>query len=305
MKTAFPIMTLAIAANFSGAAMANDGDFFATVEVAAGRDVVPADIIENGIDQDRIASVLESEVRLGYDMGPLLLDFGAEVALYPEDSRFNRYAFGPGLRADFPLGENAATKLRLGAEYQYVLGDDGRVFDRPRAEAQLIHRHSREHTTTARLRYGFRNQSEDRFTGFDQSEWLAELRHNWRPKGGPTSFNLSLLGLKHDADDNRFSYKGYGFRLVGRTPLAESLTGFGRMSVVQRDYEDDFSQLYPAKRSDTHIRAVAGLDYQAWDQVSLFAEAGFVSNASNIPVRDYDGFVGRIGLRYAFEFTDR
>lgn len=301
MKTPFLIITLAIGANASSAAVAKDGEFFATAELSAGRDVVPADIIENGIDQDRIASVVESEIRLGYDLGPLLLDFGADIAVYPEDSRFNRYAFGPGLRADFPLGNNEATKLRLGAEYQYVLGEDGRVFDRPRAEAQLIHRHSKEHTTTGRLRYGFRNQSEDRFTGFDQSEWLAELRHNWRPDGGPTSFNISLLGLKHDAEDNRFSYTGYGFRLVGSTALAEKLTGFARLSVVQRDYEDNFSSLYPVNRSDTHIRATAGLDYQAWDQVSIFTEAGYVSNASNIPVRDFDGFVGRLGLRFSLE----
>lgn len=301
MKIPFLIMTLAIAVSASSAAVAKDGEFFATAELAAGRDVVPADIIENGIDQDRIASVVESEIRLGYDLGPLLLDFGADIAVYPEDSRFNRYAFGPRLRADFPLGKNEATKLRLGAEYQYVLGEDGRVFDRPRAEAQLIHRHSKEHTTTVRLRYGFRNQSEDRFTGFDQSEWLAELRHNWRPDGGPTSFNISLLGLKHDAEDNRFSYTGYGVRLVGSMPLAEKLTGRGRFSVVQRDYDDNFSPLYPVNRSDTHIRASGGLDYQAWDQVSIFAEAGYVSNASNVPVRDFGGFVGRLGLRFSIQ----
>ena len=191
----------------------------------------PADIIENGSDQDRIASAIESEVRLGYDLGALLVDFGAEIAVYPEDSRFNRYAFGPSIRGDFPLANKGAMRLRLGAEYQYVLGDDGRVFDRPRAEAQIIHRHSREHTTTGRLRYGFRNQSEDRFTGFDQSEWLAELRHNWRPDGGPTSINMSLLGMKHDADDGRFSYTGYGFRLVGSTPLADKLTGVARIRI--------------------------------------------------------------------------
>lgn len=301
MKIPVLIMTSAIAVNASSAAIAKDNAFFATAEISAGRDVVPADIIENGIDQDRLASVVESEIRLGYDLGPLLLDFGADIAVYPEDSRFNRYAFGPSLRGDIPLMKNGATRLRLGAEYQYVLGEDGRVFDRPRAEAQIIHRHSKEHVTTGRLRYGFRNQSEDRFSGFDQSEWLAELRHNWRPDGGPTSLNISLLGLKHDAAENRFSYTGYGVRLVGSTPLAEKLTGLARFSAVQRNYKDSFSSLYPVNRSDKQIRATAGVDYQAWDQVSIFAEAGYVSNASNVPVRDFDGFVGRLGLRFPLE----
>lgn len=303
MKIPVRIMTIAIAASASSAAAAKDNEFFATAEFSAGRDVVPADIIENGIDQDRIAGVVESELRLGYDLGPLLLDFGANIALYPDDSRFNRYAFGPSIRGDIPLANNGATRLRLGAEYQYVLGEDGRVFDRPRADAQIIHRHSKEHTTTGRLRYGFRNQSDDRFSGFDQSEWLAELRHNWRPNGGPASLDMSIFGLKHDADDNRFSYTGYGVRFLANMPLAEKLTGLARISVVQRDYEDDFSSLYPVHRSDTHIRATAGLDYQAWDRVSIFTEAGYVSNASNVPVRDFDGFVGRIGLR--FSLNDR
>ena len=225
--------------------------------------------------------------------------FGADMEIYPEDSRYNRYAFGPSIRGDIPLSDKGATRLRLGAEYQYVVGEDGRVFDRPRVDAQLIHRHSKDHITTGRLRYGFRNQSEDRFTGFDQSEWLAELRHNWRPDGGPASINFSLLGIKHDADDNRFSYTGYGARLVGSAPLTDRLTGLARLSVVQRDYEDDFSLLYPVRRSDTHIRGTAALDYQIWNQVSIFGEAGYVSNASNVPVRDFDGFVGRIGLRFS------
>lgn len=300
MKIAALIMTFAIAAGSGSAAIAKEGDYFATAEISAGRNVVPADIIENGIDQDRFANAVRSDIRLGYDLGGLLVDVGADIAVYPEDSRFNRYAFGPRVRGDIPLARNGATRLRLGAEYQYVLGDDGRVFDRPRAEAQIIHRHSKEHITTGRLRFGFRNQSEDRFTGFDQSEWLAELRHNWRPDGGPTSVNISLLGLKHDADEDRFSYTGYGVRLVASTPLTEKLTGRAHLSVVQRDYEEPFSPAFPVNRSDTHVRATAALDYQVWDRISLFADGGYVSNASNIPVRDFDGFVGRVGLRFAF-----
>jgi hypothetical protein len=301
MKIPALILALAFTASANSTAVAKDSDFFATADISAGRDVVPADIIENGIDQNRIATLVGSEIRLGYDLGPLLVDFGADIAVYPEDSRFNRYGFGPGLRGDFSLANDGKTRLRFGAEYQYVVGEDGGVFDRPRAEAQIIHRHSKEHITTGRLRYGFRNQSEDRIRGFDQSEWLAELRHNWRPGGGPASLNVSLLGLKHDAEDDRFSYSGYGFRLVGSTPLAGKLTGLARLSVMQRDYEDSFSSLYPVNRSDTHIRATAGLDYQLQEQVAIFVDAGYVNNASNVPVRDYDGFVGHLGLRFSLE----
>ena len=95
MKIAALTLTFAIAAGSGSTALAKESDFFATAEISAGRNVVPADIIENGIDQDRFTDVVRSDIRLGYDMGAMLVDVGAEIAVYPEDSRFHRYAFGP------------------------------------------------------------------------------------------------------------------------------------------------------------------------------------------------------------------
>lgn len=298
MTNYLPVILLTASSCFATVAHAQDRGFFAEAEIAAGRDIVPPDVIESGLDQDRLEGLLQGNVRMGYDINPLLqvnLSAGAEV--FPVDNLYNRYRIGPGIRGDIPMTKDNRTRLRLGAGYEYVFGDDGRVFDRVRADVQLIHRHSRKHATTGRVRYGFRNQSEERFTGFDQSEWLVELRHNWRPDGGQTAINISLLGLRHKADDDRFSYDGYGLRLTGRTPMGERMTGFGQFSIVQRDYDDSFSNEFPRKRSDTSTRVRAGLEYQASQRILLFAEGGYANTNSNIPVRDYDGFIGRIGAR--------
>jgi len=282
-------------------AHAQDSGFFAEAEIAAGQDIVPPDIIESGLDQERLEGVLQGNLQMGYDVTSLLqLNLSAGAEIYPVDSLYNRYRIGSGIQGDIPMNRDGRTRIRLGADYEYVFGEDGRVFDRVRGDAQLIHRHSREHTTTGRVRYGFRNQSEERFTGFDQSEWLLELRHNWRPGGGQTAINISLLGLRHNADADRFSYEGYGFRLTGRTALTKRLTGFGKFSLVQRDYDDLFSNEFPRNRSDTNTRIRAGLEYQASQRLHLFAEGGYADTNSNIPVRDYDGFIGRIGARIPF-----
>ncbi|MEW4467668.1 outer membrane beta-barrel protein [Parasphingorhabdus sp. JC815] len=298
MKKHLLMILVAVPSCHAVAARAQDSGFFAEAEIAAGRDIVPPDIIESGLDQDRLEGLVQGNVKIGYDVTSLLqLNLSTGTELYPVDSLYNRYRIGSGVRGDIPLAKDGRTRIRLAADYEYVFGEDGRVFDRIRGGAQLIHRHSPEHSTIGRLRYGYRNQSEERFAGFDQSEWLAELRHNWRPGGGQTAINISLLGLRHIADDDRFSYDGYGFRLTGRTALTKRLTGFGKFSIVQRDYDDAFSNEFPTKRSDTNIRIRTGLEYQVSQRIHLFAEGGYASTNSNIPVRDYNGFIGLIGAR--------
>ncbi|WP_114520761.1 hypothetical protein [Altererythrobacter sp. ZODW24] len=279
-------------------AQPNNNGLSAQVEVYGGQDVVPPDVIESGITQERIEGLIGAGAEVIYRIGDtrLTADAGAEV--YPVDERYNRYSIGGRVAQDIPLSNDRRTRLRLGAGYQHVFGEDGRVFGRLRADSQLIHRHGASNTSVARLRYGRRNQSEERFTGFDQDEWLLELRHTWRPGGGPGSISASLLGLKHDAEEDRFSYDGYGFRVVGRMPLDDEWAVSGRLSVVQRDYKAPFSALFPEDRSDTHIRAVVGAERNIGSNLILFGEGGYVSNPSNIPVRDYNGVVATAGVRW-------
>lgn len=261
-----------------------------------GLDVVPPDVVDTSPDQDRIRSVLDGELGVSYDAGLAVLRASAGVQVFPSESDYNRYPLEIGARFDLPLSKDRRTRLRLQPSYEYVFGNDGRVFDRARLDAQLIHRHNAANTTTFRVRYGYRNQSERRFTGYDQSEWLAELRHFWRPGGGPTRINASLLGLFADAKADRFSYNGYGTLLTVRTPIRKDWEAYGRLYLVHRNYKAPFSAIYPFKRNDTQFRLTGGVEKRLDDRFRLFGEAGYARNNSNVPTRRYDGFVGRIGI---------
>ncbi len=279
-------------------AWAQDRGVAVDAELFYGRDVVPPDIIDTSPDQDRIRSVVGGQVGVDYDAGPALLRASAGVRAFPSASDYNRYPLEIGARFDLPLTADARTRLRLLPSYEYVFGNDGREFDRLRLDTQVIHRHNPEHTTTLRLRYGHRDQSERRFRGYDQDEWLGEVRHFWRPDGGPTRITASLLGLLANADANRFSYRGYGTLLIARRDLREDLRGYGRLYLVHRDYKAPFSTFYPYKRDDTQLRLTGGLEKQLDKHFSLFGEVGYARNKSNVPTRRYDGFVGRVGVRW-------
>jgi len=265
-------------------------------ELSVGRDVVPPDIVDTSPEQDRIRSGVFGEVGVNYDAGPAILRASAGARVFPSESDYDRYPLEISARFDLPVTADGRTRLRLIPSYEYVFGKDGHVFDRPRLDGQFIHRHNPEHTTTVRLRYGYRNQSERRFRGYDQSEWLGEIRHLWRPNRGPTRITASLLALYANAEANRFSYSGYGALLGVRRDLREDLQAYGRLYLVHRDYKAPFSRLYPYDRDDTQARLTAGLEKKLTQRLSLFGEAGYARNNSNVPTRRYDGFVGRVGV---------
>jgi len=81
-----------------------------------------------------------------------------------------------------------------------------------------------------------------------------------------------------------------------RRDLREDLQAYGRLYLVHRNYKAPFSPLYPYDRDDTQSRLTAGLEKKLNQRFSIFGEAGYARNNSNVPTRKYDGFVGRIGV---------
>jgi len=270
-------------------------------EVYGGRAVVPPDIIEADIEQNRLEGVIGGAaiVRYRIDDTRLFARVGAEV--FPVESLFNRYAIGVGASQDIPIAQNGRIRARLGGTYDHVLGEEGRVFNRIRGDAQLIYRHGGGHTSVARFRYGYRNQSEERFSGFDQDELLGEVRHTWRKPGSDTSINVAAFVLDIDAEDDRFSYQGFGLRAIARAALGNQVLGFARISYVTRDFEDPFGQQFPIAREDDVVRVSGGIERPIFGQVRGFGEIGYIDNSSNIPTRDFSGVVGRAGFRVVLD----
>ncbi len=300
-----PLFRLAMIASTSVAcasatplfAQTQDDPFEVELEAYGGRAVVPADIIENDIDQARLEGVIGGAVLANYRIDDTRLFARAGAEVFPVDSRLNRYAIGVGGSQDIRLNDSGRVRLRLGGTYDHVEGDDGRVFDRVRGDAQLIYRQGGGHTSVARVRAGYRDQSEERFTGFDQTELLGELRHTYRPDGSDSSISVAAFVLDIDADDDRFSFRGLGLRVLGRAPLGNEFVGFARGSYLNRDYEDAFSNAFPIGRNDDVWRISAGVERLITGSIIGFAEAGYIDHGSNIPTRDFSGLVGRAGIR--------
>jgi len=305
MKTTFNTLALAVlvavAPTGAHAQSINYDPLVFEAEVYGGRAVVPPDIIEADIEQNRLEGVLggAATVRYRIDDTRLFARVGAEV--FPVESLFNRYAIGVGASQDIPIANNGRIRARLGGTYDHVFGEEGRVFNRIRGDAQLIYRHGGGHTSVARFRYGHRNQTEERFTGFDQDELLGEVRHTWRRPGTDTSVNVAAYVLDIDAEDDRFSYQGFGLRAIARTSLGGGVLGFARASYVTRDFEDTFSQQFPIARDDDVIRISGGIERQVFGNIRAFGEVGYIDNSSNIPTRDFSGVLGRAGFRVVLD----
>lgn len=291
------IGTLAVSNHALVHAQAKDDDFSLEVETFGGRAVVPPDIIEADVDQSRLEGVIGGAAiaRFKIDDTRLFARAGAEV--FPVENLFNRYAIGVGVSQDIPITQDGRITARVGVIYDHVIGEEGRVFNRGRGDAQLIVRHGGGHTTVGRARYGYRDQSEERFTGFDQSEFLGELRHTWRKSGSDTSLSVAVFVLDIDAQDDRFSHRGLGARIIARTPLTGKTVAFGRASYVNRDYEAPFSAQFPALREDDAFRISGGVEQSFSPWITGFTELGYIDTASNVPTRDFQGAIGRVGVR--------
>lgn len=291
------VSAVAITGHSSALAQSSSDGFALEAETYVGRDVIPPDVIESDLDQGRLEGVIggAATARLRFDDTRVFARLGAEA--FPVDNQLNRYSLSAGVNQEIPLARNGRIRARVGATYDHVLSDEGRVFNRVRGDAQLIARHSGGHSTVGRLRYGYRDQSEARFAGFDQNEVLGELRHSWRKPGSKTSLNVAVFALDVDAEDDRFSFQGIGARIIARTGIGEEIGAFARVSYTRRDYEEAFNQQFPVQREDDVFRVSAGLDRPLSKQLTGFAELGYIDHRSNVPTRDFQGTLGRVGLR--------
>ena len=60
------------------------------------------------------------------------------------------------------------------------------------------------------------------------------------------------------------------------------MEAYGRLYLVHRDYKAPFSGVYPYKRKDTQLRLTGGLEKRLDERFSLFGEAGYARNNSNV-----------------------
>lgn len=217
-----------------------------------------------------------------------------EAEAYPEHEELDRLRLET--RAGYWTKVTPATQLRFESGLSIVSSREQGVFVRPRLGAQLRYRHDKEHLSRARVRAGYRDQNEDTFEGFDQSELLVEIGHNWRPEDSSFSFAGTLFGEARFADKDRFGYHEAGARFDVRYQVNDDLRLTGQIKAAFRTYGDSFSKTLPQTRRDQRIRARVKADYRLSDHASVSANLGWDQAFSSVDLRAYEGVVFGIGL---------
>lgn len=190
-------------------------------------------------------------------------------------------------------------QIRLRGQVSVLNRDGDRQWTRPEAEAQLRYRPGGDRAleTVASVRatrYDFDRAALD---GLDSDRVRVGLEQFFRFEGDRAELRLSAFHESADARDDAFSFDEIRtraqltFRPDDRTALSLSA------DYRDRDYEADFSSAFPAPRADQRFLAEARVERRVSERLTAFASAGYLENASNIAVRDYDGATFQLGLR--------
>lgn len=245
-------------------------------------------------------SFTKVEIRQKLDSGAQLR-FGAHlrVIAFPETSAVTEVE--PGLTAEYhdKFGVGNAWQYRIRGVIDTQREHGEKTFDRIRIGGRLQYRHDKFHASSARLRWGYRNQNEaTTFSGYDQSEYLVELGHAWRPWGDKRTLSATLFGEARRAEADRFSYNEFGIRLGARAPLNDKTDIFGRVSTYSRNYRADSVGF---AREDTRLKAAFGVSHKYSKNMITEAYLGWDHNKSNDSDREYSGVIGGINLRITWD----
>ncbi len=245
-------------------------------------------------------SFTKVEIRRKLDSGAQLR-FGAHLRVigFPETSAATEVE--PSLTAEYhdKFGAGNAYRYRIRAVIDTQREHGEKIFDRIRIGGRLQYRHDKFHTSSARLRWGYRNQNEaTTFSGYDQSEYLVELGHTWRPWGDKRTLSATVFGEARRAEADRFSYNEIGIRLGARAPLNDKTDIFGRVSTYSRNYRADTAGF---SREDTRLKATFGVSHKYSKNMRTEAYVGWDHNKSNNSDRAYSGLIGGINLRITWD----
>lgn len=245
-------------------------------------------------------SFTKVEIRRKLDSGAQLR-FGAHLRVigFPETSAATEVE--PGLTAEYhdKFGAGNAYRYRIRGVIDTQREHGEKTFDRIRIGGRLQYRHDKFHTSSARLRWGYRNQNEaTTFSGYDQSEYLVELGHTWRPWGDKRILSATVFGEARRAEADRFSYNEFGIRFGARAPLNDKTDIFGRISTYNRNYRADSAGF---SREDTRLKTAIGVSHKYSKNMRTEAYVGWDQNKSNDSDRAYSGVVGGINLRITWD----
>lgn len=227
------------------------------------------------------------------------LRFGADLLItgFPETGGATEYQAGISAQAIRKLGPGNIWQARLKFEADHKAEGGDWIFRRARIGGRLRYRHDRQHSTSVHLRLGYRDQNEMTFQGYDQAEYLAEIKHVWRPWSDRRSLSGAFYVEARRAENARYSYDEVGLRLAARYPIVEGTELSARLTVFDRSYRAD---AFSGQRKDIRIFSTVTLTREITKQTQLEVFAGWDSNRSTFADRAYEGAIAGISMTWKF-----
>jgi len=222
------------------------------------------------------------------------------TSLYSSNKNLDEATFGVFGEYRHNLKTNKAIQLRFrgGLEHSNNLFES--KFNRLTLQSTTSVKYNKRQSTQFTLRYRYRDQNDAQtFSGFDQNELMASLRHAWRPnKSKITLITTTLYGDIRRAEAERFSYNEIGARFQTRYIPRENWTITGRLKAYARDYQDTFSSTFSLDRSDRRVTAEIEAKYKLKSGHSIFGSIGWDQNNSNVRIRDFSGLLFKVGYSF-------
>ncbi|WP_339334950.1 hypothetical protein [uncultured Maricaulis sp.] len=219
----------------------------------------------------------------------------ARLRRYDERDDLNSFLLTPRIQYWAPVGEN--WQMRASVEGSVLNRDGDRHYTRLQAEGQLRYRGNADRETVLRMRANQYDFGDQVVAGLDQSQWRAGIEQYGYGEQRRSGWYLAGFYTMADADADRFSFSEAQLRARAWWPLDEQTRGELRLEASQRDYDGVFSALQAFNREDTRWRATGRVEHGLGDRVTLFGEAGYGDNDSNIALRSYSGAVFQVGFR--------
>lgn len=219
----------------------------------------------------------------------------ARLRRYDERDDLNSFLLTPRIQYWAPVGEN--WQARLIAEASVLNRDGDRHYTRLQGEGQLRYRPADDRETVFRVRANQYDFGDQVVAGLDQNQLRFGIEQYGYGENRNSGWYVAGFVTLSDADVDRFSFGETQARARAWWPLREDTRGELRFEVGRREYDGDFSASQAFAREDTRWKATGRVQHSFTDRVSVFGEAGYVDNDSNIDLRSYSGAVFQVGIR--------
>lgn len=251
--------------------------------------------LENGFDTNNWASLI-----MPTGGGKVWrLEQQARIRVYEDRDDLDSQLFTTRLQYWTPVGENDQIRFWIDGGVNYRDGDHR--YTRYRGHAQYRHRPGETFETVFSIQTDLYDFTDKATTGLDQTRWRAGVeQYRYADDVWPVNVAVGAFVTTADADADRFAFDGWQVRARAWTDFDESWSGEVRGSLSQRDYDGDFSTAEPFAREDDRWEAAARINYDFAPEMTAYAEIGYLSNDSNISVRDFEGTTFRVGFRARF-----